>query len=122
VLTVQRWVETPCVVEFSRVNRQPSTDSGENVSVEIRFRYTFDGTEYQSDRFAPVTQLGGREDVAVRRYAPGRKAVCYVNPRNPAEAFLERGFTGVLWFALLGMLLILAGVIALIMTSFPKSS
>jgi len=117
VLSVKRWVETPCVVESSRVKRQPSTDSRTNLSIAIRFHYTFNGHEYQSDRFAPVSQFGGGgegEEATVRRYPPGRKAVCYVNPKDPAEAFLERGFTGVVWFGLVGLLLILVGAIALI--------
>jgi hypothetical protein len=45
----------------------------------------------------------------VSRYPPGRKTVCYVNPKDPAEAVLVRGFTPSMWFGLFPLIFVAVG-------------
>jgi hypothetical protein len=45
----------------------------------------------------------------VNRHPPGTRAVCYVNPKDPTEAVLERGFTNALWFGLIPLVFVLVG-------------
>jgi hypothetical protein len=52
----------------------------------------------------------------VARHPAGSKTVCYVNPDEPTEAVLERGFTPDMWFGLIPLLFVLVGVGGLIFT------
>lgn len=40
---------------------------------------------------------------------PGEQAVCYVNPNDPTEAVLERGFTNELYLGLIPLIFVLVG-------------
>jgi hypothetical protein len=51
----------------------------------------------------------GKQAVA-DRYPPGAAARCWVNPREPAEAVLNRGFAGEMLFGLIPLVFALIGV------------
>lgn len=97
------WKETPCTVISSRVKSHSDSD-GTTYSVDVFYLYVFEGREHRSNRYRvfQVSSSGraGKEAV-VKRYPPGMKAVCFVNPKNPSEAVLVRG-PG--WSALFGLL------------------
>lgn len=97
-----QWIETPCVILSSRVKTHSGSEST-TYSVAIDYRYTFNGQEYRSDRYNPVpgssSGYDGKKDI-VNRYPKGSTQVCYVNPKNPQEALLQRGFS---WGLLLGL-------------------
>lgn len=91
VLDSRNWVQTPCVVESSRV----ASHSGDSTtySVEIVYHYSFDDRPYTSKRYNFSTgSSSGRKGkyAAVKRYPAGTEAVCFVNPKAPGEAVLNR--------------------------------
>jgi hypothetical protein len=94
ILDAQKWEPTPCVVESSAV-RSHSGDST-TYSVEISYRYVFKDRPYTSTRyhFSTSTSSGGRKgkQAIVARYPPGTAAICYINPRAPHEAVIDRGW------------------------------
>jgi Protein of unknown function (DUF3592). len=97
------WTETPCTVISSQVKSHRGKN-GTTYSVEIFYRYQFEGREFKSNSYRTFrSSSSGREAKAkvVAKYPPGAKSVCYVNPKNPAEAVLV---PGVGWGALLGLL------------------
>jgi hypothetical protein len=111
VLAARHWTPTPCTILSSEVRRHRSGDST-TYSVAILYAYQVDGREYRSDRakFLGGSSSGRRaKEEFVRRFPPGTQATCYVNPRDPAEAVLERGFTAGMWVGVVPVLFMLAG-------------
>jgi len=92
-LVSSSWRETPCTVISSRV-KSHSDDDGTTYSVDIFYRYAFEGREFRSNRYTifGVSSSGraGKASV-VALYPPGSKTVCFVNPNDPQEAVLKRG-------------------------------
>ncbi len=88
------WVATPCKVLRAEV-RQDSDDERITFSVYILYQYEFDGQTYKCDRYAFVTDSSGiyqSEDRIVKQYRAAANPVCYVNPDDPSDAVLKRGF------------------------------
>lgn len=107
------WKEVPCTVIKSEVYRVQSgsgrhydpepytyTEPSESdnydpylYKLEVSYRYTIDGREYQSDRydFSEIYDRYKREkeELAIT-LASQTKAVCYVNPQDFHEAVLSR--------------------------------
>lgn len=101
------WVETPCEILASSLERHTGSDST-TYRVAVRYRYTFDGRAYESDRYdfsSGSTNVGvDRMRAAVNALPPGRRAVCYVDPADPASAVLSRAPTSGVWFGFLTLL------------------
>lgn len=114
VLKIQQarsWSAVPCEIVSSRVKSHRSSD-GTTYSVEITYRYEFAGRTYTSDRYKFMGgSSSGRSGKAkvVARYPPGSQATCYVDPADPSEAVIERGYTADLLFGLIPMVFVLAG-------------
>jgi hypothetical protein len=98
------------VVESSKV-RSHSSDDGTTYSVDILYRYQFNGKQYKSNRYGFIggssSGRGGKQAI-VKQYPPGSEKTCYVNPDDPAEAVLHRGLS---WMFLLGLIPIVFGAI-----------
>lgn len=77
---MKKWREAPCTI------LQGPGGSGETFSTELRYRYEYDGETYESSN-PGFTEFVG---FAVWTVKPGTAAVCYVNPRAPREAVLNR--------------------------------
>lgn len=85
------WVEVPCQIISSKV-RSHDSDDGTTYSVDIHYRYRFDGEVYDSNRYSFIggSSSGyGDKAAIVRSYPSGSEAVCYVNPDNPARAVIQ---------------------------------
>ena len=112
------WAETPCRIEGAWVQSHEGDDST-TYSVEVLYAYEFGGRLYKSSRYSFGTGSSsgyeGKRAVVVRlRQNPN--TVCYVNPRDPTEAVLERGYTAEIWFGLFTLLFVLFGGIGLFFT------
>lgn len=94
VQSARHWVETPAVVVASEV-KSHSGSKGSTYSVHITYRYEVNGRSHQADRYdflgGSFSGYNGKAKI-VRQYPPGRKITCFVNPANPADAVLVRGF------------------------------
>jgi hypothetical protein len=90
------WVETPCVVDSSELIVTPGTSSKDKTTyrADIRYHYEFQGQPYSSNRYQFLGGSTNRRSIEgriVAQYPPGRKAVCYVNPKAPGESVIDRG-------------------------------
>lgn len=105
------WPATPCIVESSRV-RSHAGDESTTYSVDILYRYEFNGRTHRSNRYdfmsGSSSGYDGKADV-VRQYPPGKQAICYVNPADPTKAVLERGFTPMMYVGFVPVLFLLVG-------------
>ena len=108
----QAWPAVPCEIISSDVASHRS-DDGYTYSVEISYRYHIDERSYTSDRydFLDMSTSGhsGKQKV-VSRYPAGSTATCYVNPDNPHDAVIHRGFSAELLFGLIPSVFALIGI------------
>ena len=106
---IHTWVETPATLLQAGVDHGGDQKRGETIRATARYRYTFGGREYTSERVALYT---GKDNIGsyqrdrareLERIEAGNKQLsCYVNPDAPAEAILFRDLRwGFLLFKLL---------------------
>lgn len=111
ILSARNWEETPCSVLSSEVT-QHSGDDGPTYAIDILYSYEFNGRKYESNRYdfmgGSSSGYSGKRAI-VKRYPPGKTAICYVNPNDPGEAVLEPGFTPTLLFGLIPMVFLFIG-------------
>ena len=110
----RRWVETPCTIKLSQMDRKASGKMYWNVV----YTYTFDGQEYTSRRFeilefdsehwSPIADL-------VDQFPPGRTAICYVNPSDPETAILSKRVRRFVWLTSAPAAIILVGIAGMLM-------
>lgn len=89
----RRWPQTEGVVLRSWLE-ESSSRAGPQWTVRVRYRYTVDGTAYESDRGSyPEKTLGAREEAEreVSRYPAGSVCTVHYDPADPARACLEPG-------------------------------
>jgi hypothetical protein len=106
------WAATPCKVLRAEVRRHDS-DEGTTYSAYILYQYKFGGRTYKSDRLDFIGgSSSGYQGKArlVALYEAAANPICYVNPRNPSEAVLKRGFHAKLLLALFPLPFLLIGV------------
>lgn len=125
MLASRDWVATPCTITSSRIDastyrgrsgtrRSPVTRSRH--IERITYRYEHEGREYSSKKTSFRSGHGARwcKEHWVERYPEGAQRFCYVNPEDPLQSVLRRGFTLDMWYgfiplgfgALLGLPLI----------------
>jgi hypothetical protein len=112
------WREQPCTIVASRVRRSHS-DGRTGYAVEIVFRYQVDGRAQASGDYDLVANAAlSHADAAdiVRRYPPGAQATCYVNPRDPTQAVLDRSLPDATPFGLIPFAFLIAVVWGLVVT------
>lgn len=101
------WVQVPCIILSSGVKAHPGDDGGSGTySIEISYRYSFDGQEYVGDRYhfmwGSTAGESGKQQI-VRRYRPDSQAMCWVDPSEPARSVIERGFTADMLYGLIAL-------------------
>jgi hypothetical protein len=102
VFQAKSWQHVPCTILSSQTR---SPDGGETCSVEVTYEYFVGGerrlgSQYQFMSGSSSIDCEGKRTV-VGRLAPGTQAVCFVNPADPSDAVIERGFTPEMLFALI---------------------
>ena len=99
-------------------------DDSTTYSVEISYEYEFKGRSCHSDQYAFTKfSSGGRrgKEKVVSYYKNAANPVCFVNPENPSEAVLKRGFHPGLLFALFPVPFLAIGIGGLICMFFGKA-
>ncbi len=112
-IDAESWVETPCRVVRAEV-RSHDSDDGTTYSVYILYQYQFNGQTYKCDRYDFVggSSSGYRGKARiVAGYEAAANPMCYVNPNDPSDAVLKRGFHAKLLLALFPLPFLLVGVI-----------
>jgi hypothetical protein len=115
-IAAESWITTPCRVLRAEV-RSHDSDDGTTYSIYILYQYEFNGQTYKSDRYDFVggSSSGYRGKARmVALYEASPNPVCYVNPDDPSEAVLKRGFHAKLLLALFPLPFLLIGVGGLI--------
>jgi Protein of unknown function (DUF3592) len=108
LVEAREWTPTPCTILSSEVQSH-----GDTYSVEVRFSYNVNEHNYESTRFDFVEgSSSGYDSKAkiVRQIPAGTRTTCYVNPKDPADAVLERGFTNEMYFAGIPLLFAFIGL------------
>ncbi len=109
-----KWPEVPCEILSSRVQRHSGSKGGSTYSIEVRYRYTFGGSEFTGTAYDFSTgSSSGREwrENIVASLPKGRKTVCYVNPEDPLDAVLSREPPSEIWFGLIPGVFLLVGLV-----------
>lgn len=104
----RKWVETPCTIALSQMNR----DESGRMYWNVLYDYQFEGESYRGARFEILEYLSDHwGDIAdlVDQYPMGKQAVCFVNPSNPEDAVLSRRVRPALWTLAAPALVILIG-------------
>jgi len=125
VLAARSWQPTPCTILYCAV-RTHAGDKSETYSMDVLYSYLVDDREHRSSRFE---FMGGsssgyeRYEEAARSHPAGSRATCYVDPGDPEEAVLERGFDRQYLAGIVPLLFILAGGggIALVLRGMARS-
>ena len=103
VLAGRDWIERPCKIISAKVNSRGSRKVNSRESekatthrIDIVYEYEYDGKTYKCDRY---DFMGGGNSLfykgklkVVREYKEAEKPTCFVNPENPSEAVLRKGF------------------------------
>ncbi len=113
--TASGWHEVPCRVLHSQLLTHRGDDST-TYSVDIFYRYQVGDITYHSNSYgfmggSSSGTKGKRKILAA--YPSGSEALCYVNPADPVEAVLDRGFHPLYLLSFLPLLLVLVGVLVL---------
>ncbi|MDP6524288.1 MAG: DUF3592 domain-containing protein [Kiritimatiellia bacterium] len=121
VLDARGWNEVECVIDSSHVESHRS-DDGTTYSVEMTYHYEVDGRTYSSDRYQFMGgSSSGRSGKAkiVKEYPEGSKRSCWVNPKSPRDAVIQRSFTPI-YFVILFPFVFVAVGLSLFATSLGK--
>jgi len=104
ILSARHWPAVPCVILSSDVRSHRDSGHGATYSVNILYGYEFGGREFKANRYdfmGGSSSGSGAKYSIVAQHPPGSRTVCYVNPADPAEAVLKRGFTPTMWLGLI---------------------
>ncbi|MBN1507074.1 MAG: DUF3592 domain-containing protein [Sedimentisphaerales bacterium] len=122
-IDAESWVATPCKVLQAEVRSHDGDDST-TYSVHILYQYECNGRTYKCDRYDFIggssSGYKGKAHV-VEQYRTATDPVCYVNPENPSQAVLKRGFHAKLLLALFPLPFLLVGVGGLVRTIRGKT-
>ena len=118
MLSARSWPGVPCEIVSSSVKAHPG-NKGTTYSVEVLYRYTVGEREFLADRYDFVggsSSGSAGKSTIVTRLPSGTRAVCFVNPSDPTDAVLDRGFQSMMWFGLLPLIFVVIGVVGLAST------
>ncbi len=105
------WVATPCEILWSRVRRHRGSES-DTYSVDVFYAYQFAGRTYRSNRFdfaGGASSGRASKEAVVAQYGDGETSECWVDPDDPFEAVLHRGFGAGMLVVVVPILFMLVG-------------
>jgi len=104
------WDPTPCTIVSSEV--EDSGDDEQPFQASVRYRYVVDGREYLGDRVSRRTATEsdvGKAQRRILRYEKNRETTCYVDPKDPSRAVLERSLPWTALMVLLPLIFVVIG-------------
>jgi hypothetical protein len=115
-IQAQKWSETPCRIEESKLTRAYRKGTGGRGSPRLHLVYSYNvgGKDYLSKRYAIMDGfLTGEFGInsVLKRHPVGTETRCYVNPENPSESLLHRGFRMFMLLPVVPLLFFLLGVL-----------
>jgi hypothetical protein len=116
VVAAQWWRTVPCTIVTSRVLAGPK--DAENYGFEIAYQYEIEEQKRTSSRYSFSAYTYGATPHSrfriVDLHQEGHRSTCYVNPRNPADAVLERTLTADYFYGLIPLGLTAGGLAVLV--------
>ena len=112
VYDARGWTSTPCEVLSSKVGSHRGSKGGTTYSIDIRFRYEWLGTTFESEAYDFVDGSSSGFDgkaAVVAQYPAGSTRACWVNPRDPAQCVLDRSFQPIYLLGLAFLLFVAVG-------------
>ncbi len=112
VIAARSWVETPCTVLSAQVKSHSDSD-GTTYRVDISYRYEFNSKTFTSDRYGFMGgSSSGRsgKQAVVDKYRKAKNPICFVNPDDPEQAVLVRGFRLTMLFGFIPLIFLAVGV------------
>jgi hypothetical protein len=120
VVVSRDWRKVPCRILESRVDSRRGDKGSTTYAVRVRYEYPLGDRTYQGDRYSFLGDLysSGYDGKAavVRRLKPGTQTFCYVHPRRPELAVLDREFQTEFLFGLIPMVFVGVGAVGLFFT------
>jgi len=110
------WNARPCVIIASRVKTVGDSEGDLTSSPDILYSYSFGDRQYKSNRYdfwGESSEIWAEIEAIVARFPPGSSCICYVNPSDPADAVLERGFSWNIFYGLVPLLFLSIGLAGL---------
>ena len=109
------WQPVSAIIEESEVC---ANDVGEEVTYTPHFRYSYviDGQTYNSSRYSffagwPIGY--NAKKTLLDQFPRGKQIICYVDPRHPSRAVINRGITSSAYWGLLSPVFLLFGLATL---------
>lgn len=116
VLSARNWPAVTGTVLSSQV-RSHHGNHGSTYSIDVLYAYRVNGSEYRANRYdfmgGSSSGYAGKQAI-IRHYPPGTQVICFVDPTDPTQAVLVRGFTPLMLLGLLPLLFVGVGVLGLI--------
>ncbi len=119
IVKARGFTPTNCVILSSQVVTSASSKGSSTYRIEMSYKYRVGGREYRSDRYDwSVGSTSGRasKEAVVERYPEGSEATCYVNPRDPTDAVINRDFEAVYLVGLFPMIFFVVGLVGVLST------
>ncbi|OGV59747.1 MAG: hypothetical protein A2X45_16585 [Lentisphaerae bacterium GWF2_50_93] len=111
MLEAEKWNKIPCRIISGDVASHSDSD-GTTYSINILYAYEINGTPYKSNRYSFMggssSGYDGKKKI-VDSYPAGSSATCYVNPEDPSDTVLKRGFSAEMLFGLLPLIFAVVG-------------
>jgi hypothetical protein len=110
------WPETPCTIISAEVGSH-SDEDGTTYSIDITYGYDFSRRTYRADRYDFIggSSSGRRgKQAVVDRYKKAANPMCFVNPKKPSEAVLQRELTVKNAIGLFPLIFVVAGAAVMI--------
>jgi hypothetical protein len=116
LLAARSWEQVPCTVIASRLEPVSADAKGRSVKrrLDFRYSYTHRGEVHRSSNVWFIKPDLEEARRLIQRYPRDTATFCWVNPANPGESYLHRGFRAELLLALFPLALALLGVIGLL--------
>lgn len=119
-----KWQRSTCQVieSYLHTDQTSGTSSGSKTPgyrLRILFAYTYDGKEFLSDRYDFIRwgTGGSRLTRILQQYPAEAKVDCFINPKKPYQAVLNRGFTPRYLIGMLPLVIAVAGLILFFVTA-----
>ncbi len=104
-----KWKETPCKIVSAELQGKMGTIRTKiSYRINVSYKYFFKEKKYTSEKFNfNNNRIQDYDAEKASSYKAGEESLCYVNPRNPSEAVLDRSLPpGAYTFLLAGFILI----------------
>ena len=111
------WKPVKCTVLSSRVVRQRAiqtqhNNNGPTYSVRIKFRYHVGHKAYIGSRYSFASWSSSDRSFAANlahQFHKGQTTRCFVDPKDPMQAVLDRDWTTGMWLGLLPLIFVVVG-------------